>query len=128
PPPVVDAVAPSSGSTGFAVDLPLAIAFSNAMNADTTAAITLAPFVPGTRVVRNTRDHGRFVVLPGRLLDAGATYTLTIGTGATDEHGQHLVAEVSSTFQTGGLGGGGHAIVLARRGGEPATQVLLTAL
>lgn len=128
PPPVVNSVNPSNGSTGFPVDLPLVVAFSNAMNADTTEAITLTPSVPGTRVVRNTRDHGRFVVLPGRLLDSGAAYTLTVGTGATDEHGQHLVIPLITTFQTGGLGTQGHAIVLARRSGEPATEVLLTAL
>ena len=128
PPPVVNGINPSNGSTGFPVDLPLVVTFSNAMNAETSAAITLTPFVPGTRTVRNTRDHGRFVVLPGRLLDSGVTYTLTVGTGATDEHGQHLVSQVTSTFQTGGLGSAGHAIVLARRSGEPATEVLLTAL
>jgi len=128
PPPVVNSITPSNGSTGFAADLPLVVAFSNAMNAETATAITLTPSVPGTRVVRNTRDHGRFVVLPGRLLDSGATYTLTVGTGATDEHGQHLVQEVTSTFQTGGLGTQGHAIVLGRRSGEPATDVFLTAL
>jgi len=128
PAPVVNSITPSTGSTGFPVDLPVVVAFSNAMNAETAGAITLSPSVPGTRVVRNTRDHGRFVVLPGRLLDSGATYTLTVGTGATDEHGQHLVTEQTSTFQTGGLGTQGHAIVLSRRGGEPASEVLLTAL
>jgi hypothetical protein len=128
PAPVVNNITPSTGSTGIPVDLPLVVAFSNAMNAETAGAITLSPSVPGTRVVRNTRDHGRFVVLPGRLLDSGATYTLTVGVGATDEHGQHLVTEQTSTFQTGGLGPQAHAIVLARHGGEPATELLLTAL
>jgi hypothetical protein len=128
PPPLVNGITPSEGSTGVPVDVPFVVAFSNAMDASTTAAITLAPAVPGTRVVRNSRDHGRFVVLPGRLLDAGAEYTLTVGAGATDEHGQHLVTPVSSTFRTGGLGTQGHAVVLGRRDGEAAGEVFLTAL
>jgi hypothetical protein len=128
PPPVVNAITPSDGSSDAAVDEPVVVAFSNAMTAATAAAIQLTPAVPGTRVVRNTRDHGRFVVLPGRLLDPGATYRVTVGTTATDEHGQHLVAPLASVFHTGGLGSSGHAIVLARRDGEPASQVVLTAL
>ena len=128
PPPVVNGINPSNGSTAVPVDTPLVIAFSNAMESRTAAAITLSPPVPGTRVVRNTRDHGRFVVLPGRLLDAGATYTITIGTGAIDEHGQHLAVPQRSVFQTGGLARQGHAIVLARRSGEEPSEVLLTAL
>jgi hypothetical protein len=128
PPPVVNSITPSDGSDAVAVDTPLVVAFSNAMAAGTSSAIRLAPAVPGTRVVRNARDHGRFVVLPGRLLDPGAAYSITVGTGATDEHGQHLVAPVRARFRTGGLGTSGHAIVLARRSGEPATEVVLTAL
>ena len=128
PPPVVNSITPSDGAADAAVDEPLVVAFSNAMTAGTAAAIRLTPAVPGTRVVRNTRDHGRFVVLPGRLLDPGATYRLIVGTGATDEHGQHLVTPVTAVFRTGGLGQSGHAIVLARRAGEAATQVVLTAL
>src|SRR5207245_10278017 len=38
------------------------------------------------------------------------------------------VRPVRSVFQTGGLGTGGHAIVLGRHDGEPASEVLLTAL
>jgi hypothetical protein len=98
------------------------------MEAATSEAIALTPDVPGTRVVRNARDHGRFVILPGRLLDSDSTYTVTVGTGAVDEHGQHLAQPVTATFTTGGLGAGGHAVVLARRPGEPPTQVYLTAL
>jgi len=128
PPPVVNGITPSDGSTAVAVDEPVVVAFSNAMNAATADAIALSPPVSGTRVVRNLRDHGRFVVLPGRLLDPDATYTVTVGVEATDEHGQHLVAPVSATFRTGGLGTQGHAIVLSRRAGEAPSQVYLTAL
>jgi Bacterial Ig-like domain/WD40-like Beta Propeller Repeat len=128
PPPTVDSTSPSDGSTLVPVDAPMVVAFSNAMDASTARAISLSPGVPGTKVVRNTRDHGRFVVLPGRLLDAGVEYTLTVGTAAVDEHGQHLAATVRSVFRTGKLAPDGHAIVLARRSGEPPTEVLLTQL
>lgn len=128
PPPTVDSISPSDGSTLVPVDAPLVVAFSNAMSASTVAAISLSPSVPGTKVVRNTRDPGRFVVLPGRLLDAGVEYTLTVGTGAVDEHGQHLALAVRSVFRTGTLAPDGHAVVLARRDGEPPTEVLLTQL
>lgn len=128
PPPTVNSISPADGSTLVPVDSPMVVAFSNAMDASTAKAITLRPTVPGTKVVRNARDHGRFVVLPGRLLDAGVEYTLTVEAGAVDEHGQHLAAPVTSVFRTGKLAPDGHAIVLARRDGEPPTQVLLTQL
>ena len=128
PPPTVNSVSPSDGSSLVPVDAPMVVAFSNAMDAATTGAITLQPAVPGTQVFRNTRDHGRFLVLPGRLLDAGVEYTLTVGTGAVDEHGQRLALPVSSVFRTGKLDPNGHAAVLARRSGEVATQVLITQL
>ena len=128
PPPTVNAISPSDGSTLVPVDSPMVVAFSNAMDAATTRAITLRPAVAGTRVFRNARDHGRFVVLPGRLLDAGVEYTLTVGTDAVDEHGQRLAQPVASVFRTGRLDPGGHAVVLARRDGEPPTQVVLTQL
>lgn len=128
PPPTVDSITPSDGSTLVPVDAPMVVAFSNAMNASTARAITLTPAVPGTKVVRNARDQGRFVVLPGRLLDAGVEYTLTVGVGAFDLHGQHLAAPVRSVFRTGGLAPDGHAVVLARRDGEPPTEVLLAQL
>jgi hypothetical protein len=128
PPPTVNAVSPSDGSTLVPVDAPMAVAFSNAMDASTTAAISLRPYVPGTLVVRNSRDRGRFVVLPGQLLDPGVEYTLSIGTGATDEHGQHLARAVTSVFRTGGIAPEGHAMVLARRSGEAPSRVLLAQL
>jgi len=128
PPPTVDAITPSDGSTLVPVDAPMVVAFSNAMDASTAKAIGLSPAVAGTKVVRNARDHGRFVVLPGRLLDAGVEYTLTVGTGAVDEHGQRLAVPVRSVFRTGKLAPDGHAVVLARRDGEPPTEVLVTQL
>jgi hypothetical protein len=129
PAPVVTGASPDDGSTGVAIDTPLVINFSTAMAPGPTAeAIRLVPPVPGTRVVRNANNRGRVVILPGRLLEPDTAYTVQIGAAASEEHGQHLATAVTVHFRTGGMSGGGHAVVLARRPGEAASEVLLTAL
>ncbi|TMC48335.1 MAG: hypothetical protein E6J14_12435 [Chloroflexi bacterium] len=129
PAPVVTGTSPDDGSTGVAIDTPLVVSFSTAMAPGPTAgAIHLVPPVTGTRVVGNTNNRGRVVILPGRLLDPDTAYTLQVGAAASEEHGQHLAAPVVIHFRTGGLSGGGHALVLARRPAEAASEVLLTAL
>lgn len=125
--PVVRATSPGDGSSGVAVDTPLSVTFSGPMAmAATTAAIHLSPSVPGTRVARNASDPTRFVVLPGRLLTAGTSYTLAVDATATDEHGQRLAAAVSARFTAGSLGASGHAVVLGRAPAEPPSVLLLT--
>ncbi|HET9051880.1 MAG TPA: Ig-like domain-containing protein [Candidatus Dormibacteraeota bacterium] len=125
--PVVRTFTPADGSTGVAVDAPLAIGFSSAMLAGPTeGAIHLDPPVPGTRVAVNTIDRSRYVVLPGRLLAPGTVYTLRVDGQAQDEHGQPLAAPTSVRFTTGGLGRAAHAIVLERRAGEAPTLLELT--
>jgi len=127
-PPQVVAMTPPQGSTGVPLDLPLVVAFTSAMApAATRSAITISPAIPGTRVVPNPRDHGRFVVLPGRPLQPGVAYRLTVGTAATDEHGQALAAPVSSSFTAGTMSPVPHAVVLAG-GTGPASEVDLAAL
>ena len=80
------------------------------MAADTTAAaITLNPPVAGTRVVRNSRDPSRFVVLPGAVLQAGVTYRISVARTATDIDHQPLIAGATSTFTTSGMSPGAHA-------------------
>lgn len=127
--PRVAAVTPSDGTAGLAVDSPLAVTFNTAMDAPTTAAaISLAPAVPGTRVFRNLRNRNRFVILPGRLLDPGVHYTITVGSGARGEDNQALAAPVAARFTTGTRLGTTHAVVLAGVPGEAPTEVLLPAL
>jgi Big-like domain-containing protein len=125
--PVVRSTNPGDGTGGLAVDAPLSVQFSAAMQVSATrAAIHLLPEVAGTRVVVNATDHSRFVVLPGRLLAPNTEYTLSVGQGAADEHGQPLAAGVDAHFTTGGLGNVAHAVVLARRPGEAPSVVELT--
>ena len=129
PAPQVRTSAPGDGSHDVAADAPLAVSFSVPMAASNSiGAISLTPAVPDTRIVANSRDPSRFVVLPGRLLTPNSTYRLSVSTAATDEHGQPLAAPWSATFSTGELSATPHALVLARNHGEAASSVLITAL
>jgi len=129
PAPAIRSIQPADGSTGVPVDTPISVSFSTSMAVATTeAAIVLTPPVPDTQVVRNHRDPTRFVVLPGRTLESGVTYRLTVASTATDAHQQPLLAGAESSFTTGGLSTGPHAVILARAPGEAATMVLLSQL
>lgn len=127
-PPTVATFTPADGVV-VPRDSPIAVNFNTGMMASTTyGAIHLDPAVPDTRVERNVIDHGRFVVLPGHLLQPDTTYTLTIDTSATDEHGAHLDRRVVAHFRTTeALLPTPHVVVLAGRSGEGATEVLLSA-
>jgi Bacterial Ig-like domain len=130
------AAAPTLASSGpgdragdVAVDARLAVSFSAPMDAPTTAgAITLTPAVPGTRVLRNSLDHSRFVILPGQLLAPGVTYSIGVDRTARGEDEQFLAVAAAVHFITGPRMESAHAVVLAGNQGESATQVLLPAL
>ena len=127
--PMVRAVQPVDGSKGVPVDTPISVSFSTGMAADTTeAAISLSPSIPGTRVVRNSRDPSRFVVLPGAILQAGVTYRLTVAPTATDISHQPLTVGATSSFTAAGMSPAPHVVVLAAVPGEGATTVLISPL
>jgi hypothetical protein len=127
--PVPASSTPADGAGEVALDAPLAVSFSAPMDApSTTAAISLEPVVPGTRVVRNSTDHSRFVILPGRLLDPGIAYAIAVAGSARGEDGQFLAAAVGVNFTTGTHLESAHAVVLAGQPGEDSTEVLLAAL
>lgn len=129
PAPTIRSVQPADGSRDVPVDTPISVSFSTAMAAGATeAAITLDPPVPGTRVVRNTRDPSRLVVLPGAILQAGITYRLSVARTATDIDHQPLLAGATATFTTAGMSPGPHVVVLAGKPGEGATTVLVSPL
>ncbi|MGH7685256.1 MAG: Ig-like domain-containing protein, partial [Candidatus Dormibacteria bacterium] len=127
--PQVRAVSPSDGSSAVPVDGPITVDFNSGMDVSTTqTAISLDPAVPGTQVVRNEKDKSRFLLVPGQLLLPHVTYRLSVATSATDLHGQRLLERFSASFTTGAVSPGPHGVVLARRGDQPPTEVLLTAL
>ena len=120
---------PADGSTAVPIEAPLAISFSEPMDAATTArAIHLDPPAADATIVRNSRDPSRFVLFPGAVLRADTGYALTVDASATDEHGQTLAAPVQARFSTAGLATTTHALILARRPGEAATEVRVAAI
>ena len=128
PSPLVRTAGPAEGSTDVPLDVPLAVFFSRPMAVDATAAaVALDPPVAGTRVQRNQRDHSRFVIIPGHLLQPATHYTVTVATSATDEHHQPLGRPFRLQFSTGrSLSAGTHAVVLVAPDGIAATQVMVT--
>jgi len=125
--PGVRTTEPEDGARAVPLDAILAVTFSrNMRESSTIPAVGLQPEVAGTRVVRNQRDHSRFVVQPGRLLQPGVTYRLVVGMGATDEQGQPLTRGAEARFLAGGLRPLEHAVILARRAGEGASEVRMT--
>ena len=126
PAPLVASSTPGDRSTDVAVDAPLAVSFSAPMDAPSTAAaISLSPPVPGTRVVANTNDKGRFVVLPGQMLAPRTAYTIRVAATARGEDEQFVAGATAVHFLTGARVENAHAVVLAGQQGEDPTEVLL---
>lgn len=129
PAPLLAASTPADRSADVAVDSHLAVSFSAPMDAPSTAAaISLSPAVAGTRVVRNSSDHSRFVILPGQMLAPRTKYTIAIASAARGEDEQFLAAPTALHFATGARVENAHAAVLAGQQGESSTELLLPAL
>jgi hypothetical protein len=98
-PPRLVASSPDSGAAGVPVAGPFSITFSEGMEPRTTGeAIALAPPVP----FRRLRWSGRTVsVEPERPLDPGRVYTLFVGSGARDRHGNSMAVGATVVFSTG---------------------------
>jgi len=127
--PALAVATPGDRATDIAVDARLAMAFSAPMSASTTAAaITLTPPISGTRVVRNSVDHSRFVILPGQLLQPDVSYTISVSRKARGDDQQFIAAAAAVHFTTGSRMEAVHAVVLAGKQGEDSTEVLLPAL
>jgi len=126
--PALVAAEPSDGSL-LPRDAPLTMNFSRPMDESTMArAVSIDPKVAGTRVIRNARDHGRFLILPGTLLEPDTTYTLSVDSSATDEHRAPLGVAVTVHFHTAAIRAADHAVILANRAGKGATDVALSRL
>ncbi len=119
---------PTPGSIDVPPDGPFSINFSRYMNAAATSeAITLSPDVAGTRVIPNRLDPGQFLLIPGSLLQSGATYAIHISTNATDQFAQGLSKSYVIPFKIGSLVGP-HAVILSGPQDAPANHISITQL
>ncbi|HEY6377789.1 MAG TPA: Ig-like domain-containing protein [Candidatus Dormibacteraeota bacterium] len=127
--PTLRSTTPGDGATDVGIDSPVGLSFSTAMSSEATGpAISVSPPVEGTRVVQNSRDPSRLVVVFGVLLNPRTTYAVTVAKGATDAHGAPVENATTLRFTTGtGPSGRDHALVLARRAGQLASAVVLAA-
>ena len=89
---------PDSGAAGVARDAALALTFSEGMDPRSTAeAISIAPRVD----IRQRRWNGRTVtVVPAETLKADQTYTIFLGSGVRDRHGNPLTGRATIVFST----------------------------
>lgn len=97
-PPRLIASSPDSGAAGVRGDAPLTLTFSEGMDPRSTAdAISIAPRVD----IRERHWSGRTVgIVLAETLRAGKTYTLFLGGGARDRHGNPLAGGATVTFTT----------------------------
>jgi hypothetical protein len=98
-PPRLIASSPDSGAARVPRDAVLTLTFSEGMDARSTGdAVSIAPRVD----IRERRWHGRTVGLAlAETLRAGQTYTLFLGSGARDRHGNPLEGGSTVVFSTG---------------------------
>ncbi len=97
-PPRVVGSEPDSGAAGVPADARPSVSFSEGMEPRSTEeAVTLAPRAE----VRQRRWSGRTLTLvPREPLAPGRTYTLIVGTGARDRHGNAMATAVAIPFST----------------------------
>lgn len=98
-PPRIVRVSPDSGVARVALDTRIELEFSEGMEPRGTGdAVELAPPVP----IRHRRWKGRVLTVElGDSLVAGRTYTMFVGGGARDRHGNGLASARTVVFTTG---------------------------
>ncbi|MGE3174617.1 MAG: Ig-like domain-containing protein [Planctomycetota bacterium] len=98
--PVVS-FSPANGAAGVAYDAPIVVAFGRAIDQTTTTGsiAVLGPdgLVPGSVSVVGTSIRFQ----PTRLLEAGATFRVTVNTSLRAADGGQIAAPVSASFSTG---------------------------
>jgi hypothetical protein len=96
--PTVRSTTPATGATGVYLNAALVIRFSEAMDAASVqAALRAEPAV----AFRFTWSGTDLVAAPDPSWAANTTYTVTLGTAASDPTGNHLAAPVVVAFTTG---------------------------
>lgn len=97
-PPRIVASEPDSGAAGVARDARLSLTFSEGMEPRSSGdAVALAPAVE----ITSRRWRGNTLTLTlGDTLEADRSYTLFVGTGARDRHGNNLAGGAAILFST----------------------------
>jgi hypothetical protein len=100
--PVIIGVKPEPGSVGIPLDTRFHIMFSKSMDSDKTInAVFLSPvFWEYPEYKWNGKE---LTVIPPEDLDSGKTYVLTVGSGATGEHGNQMGTSYSFAYSTGSV-------------------------
>jgi len=98
-PPRVIASLPDSGTARVAPDAQLSVTFSEGMEPRSSGeAISLAPYVE----IHRRRWHHRTITLElGERLRPNQIYTMFVGNGARDRHGNPLAKGTAIVFSTG---------------------------
>lgn len=101
-PPTVTNVSPTDGAADVPNDTVVTATFSESMDADSVrGAFTLAKAGGGdttSATVEYNSDLDTATLTPDSPLEAGATYTATVSTGAKDSAGNALAADEAWTF------------------------------
>jgi hypothetical protein len=98
-PPSLVAALPDSGAGHVARDTRLTLTFSEGMDPRPTGdAVSIAPRVD----IRERKWSGRrLTIVFAETLQAGQTYTVFLGSGARDSHGNPLIGRTTVVFSTG---------------------------
>jgi hypothetical protein len=103
--PTVTTVSPTNGSSGVAVNSPVAVTFSEAMDPTTingttfTVKVTSSSAAVAGSISYNSTTHVA-TFTPTASLAAGTGYTVTVTTGVKDLGQNAMAAQFTSTFTT----------------------------
>ena len=97
-PPRMIASQPDSGAAGVPLDATISLTFSEGMEPRTTGdAISIAPL---TEIAQRRWSRNTVTLVLGDSLEDGRTYTVFLGNGARDRHGNPLAGSATVVFTT----------------------------
>jgi hypothetical protein len=101
-PPTVSSTIPANGATDVAINSPVRVAFSEAMDAATITTSTFKVDTGGNNISGSVSYSGTTATFtPSSNLDRSTTYTVMITTGVKDLAGNAMVTDYHSSFTTG---------------------------
>ena len=109
--PTVVSVTPADGATNVTTNASIVVTFSENVDGGTTG-LTSFFLTPDPGCLCITDVSGNVVTLTTQPLAAGTDYMVTVTTAVTDEAGNNLATQFTSTFTTAGGGTGTPQFVL----------------